>query len=284
MIRLGHIEYSNCIPVHARLLEPDAPAWLQVCWGVPSELNRALAEGAIDVAPCSSIEYARHADEYRLLPDFTIASRGAVQSILFETRVPIAALDGALVALPTASATSVVLLRILLARHWGVAPHFRAFDQAHEDPLASGAQAALWIGDVALRRPVPAAHHRHDLGSEWQTWTGLPFAFAVWQVRRELDAADVQRLRAELHASRAWFLAHEAELAHRYASGFGLSSERLRHYWSSLVYDLDADVRRGLLRFLAEAAALAEAPPVAGLAFASGASGVQGTRPELDRA
>ncbi|HSJ14178.1 MAG TPA: menaquinone biosynthesis protein [Longimicrobiales bacterium] len=271
MVRLGHIEYSNCIPVHARLLEPGAPAWLEVRTGVPSELNGALARGEIDVAPCSSIEYARHAAVYRLLPEFAIASHGAVQSIRFETRVPVEALAGALIALPTASATSVVLLRILLAHHWGVPARFCSFDQAREDPFAADVRGALWIGDFALRRCVPDAHHVYDLGAEWLAWSGLPFAFAVWQVRRELAPADVQRLRVQLRDSRSWFLQHEAELAARYATRFGITAERLRQYWSSLVYDLDDEVRRGLLRFLSEAAALGEAPPVAALAFVSDA-------------
>ena len=53
--------------------------------------------------------------------------------------------------MPTASATSVVLLKVLLRLRWGVRPRFRWFDQAAEDPFAAGADAALFIGDVALR-------------------------------------------------------------------------------------------------------------------------------------
>lgn len=259
MIRLGHIDYSNCVPVHARLLADGAPADLQVRRGVPTELNRALAAGEIDAAPCSSIEYARHAADYRVLP-FAIASRGAVQSILFESRRPPAQLDGARVALPTASATSVVLLRILLERHWGVRPRFTSFEQAGEDPFAAGADAALWIGDVALRRSPAPAHEVHDLGQVWLDWSGLPFAFALWQVRRELSPADTARLEALLLDSRQWFLQRQPELAERYAPRFGLDAERLLRYWGSLVYQLDDDVERGLLHFLALAAELGEAP------------------------
>lgn len=261
MIRLGHIDYSNCVPVHALLIADDAPADVRVRYGVPTDLNRALAAGEIDAAPCSSIEYARHAADYRLLP-FTIASRGAVQSILFESRRPPADLDGGTVALPTASATSIVLLRILLERHWGVRARFRAFDQAGEDPFAAGADAALWIGDVALRRVPGPGHALHDLGQVWLEWSGLPFAFALWQVRRELPPADLDRLARLLHASRAWFLEREAELAARYAPRFALPPDRLRNYWSSLVYDLEPDVLQGLTRFLQLAAELGEAPPI----------------------
>lgn len=264
MIRLGHIDFSNCVPVHARLLGDEAPADVQVVRGVPTDLNRALAAGEIDAAPCSSIEYARHADAYRVLP-FAIASRGAVQSILFESRLAPERLADAVVALPTASATSVVLLRILLARHWGVPPRFRAFEQLSEDPFEQGADAALWIGDVALRRVPRAGHVVHDLGEVWLRWSGLPFAFALWQVRRDLPPASLDRLHALLDDSRAWFRSREPRLAAEYAPRFGLTPERLLRYWDSLVYELSDDVEQGLRRFLDLAAEFGEAPPLATL-------------------
>src|SRR5690606_3269823 len=99
MIRLGHIEYSNCVPVHALLLERGAEG-VELVRDIPSRLNAALARGDIDVAPCSSIEYARHADEYSILPGHAIGSAGAVQSILLESRMPLAALDGEHIAVP----------------------------------------------------------------------------------------------------------------------------------------------------------------------------------------
>lgn len=264
MIRLGHIDYSNCIPVHARLLAPDPPPDLTVVRGVPTELNHALATGRIDAAPCSSIEYARHAADYQLLP-LTIASRGAVQSILLESDRSPNELGGCTVALPTASATAVVLLRILLERRWRVQPRYIRFEQLDMDPFAAGAEAALWIGDVALRRVPGAGRRLLDLGEEWWAWTGLPFAFALWQVRKDLPAPALQRLNALLAASRAWFHQRPAELAVHYAPVFGLPPERLLRYWDSLEYDLTDDVRAGLLHFLRLAAELGEAPALAEL-------------------
>ena len=126
-LRLGHIVYSNCFPVHARLLDVGAPGWIDIVQGVPSHLNTLLERGEIDVAPCSSIEFARNADRYRVLPDLVIGARGPVRSIVFAATRPPEELDGALVAMPTASATSVVLLKVLLRLRWGVQPRFRWF-------------------------------------------------------------------------------------------------------------------------------------------------------------
>lgn len=264
MIRLGNIIYSNCYPVHARLLEERGAADIVLVDGTPAELNRALATDAIDVAPCSSIEFARHVERYRVLPGPAIVSDGPVQSILLETTVAPEALEGRTVAVPSASATSVVLLRILLETRLGVRARFRWFDQAGgADPVAEEAAAALRIGDVALRRETPAGREVIDLGQEWAVWTGLPFVFAIWQTRLGPGRdAELARLAATLDGSLAWFGERIDELATRRAADFGISAERLSSYWQSLRYRLDERATRGLLHFYGLAAALGEAPPV----------------------
>ena len=58
MLRLGHIVYSNCFPVHAAILTKKMRFPFRIVEGSPTELNRFLVEGKIDVSPSSSIEYA----------------------------------------------------------------------------------------------------------------------------------------------------------------------------------------------------------------------------------
>jgi chorismate dehydratase len=262
MIRLGHIDYSNCVPVHALLLDTPQPG-IELIRDVPSALNRALAAGAIDAAPCSSIEYARHAADYRILPAHAIGSAGAVQSILLESTVPLRQLGGRRVAVPTASATSVVLLRAILELRLGIRPEYSWFEQAAgPDPLTEGAAAALRIGDIALNRVVQPGRSVHDLGAEWFDWTALPFPFAVWQVRRDLDGAEMRRLISLLRTSHAYYLNDTTRVAHEHAASFGLTPARLLAYWRSLRFELDAPMQRGLLRFYRLAADLGEAPAV----------------------
>ena len=151
MIRLGHIEYSNCFPVHALLLEAAQPG-IEIVSGIPSALNRALAAREIDVAPSSSIEYARSSGRYRLLREFVIGSDGAVGSILFETTEAIADLDDRVVAVPTASATSVVLLKILLQQRHGIMPRYQWFQQEQD---ASGLRLDVAAVDLHDARTGP---------------------------------------------------------------------------------------------------------------------------------
>lgn len=270
MMRLGHIEYSNCMPVDARLVLEPAPEGVSVVTAIPSRLNAALAAGDIDVAPCSSIELARHDGEYRVLPDLVIGSDGPVHSIILETARSIAELDGADIAVPTASATSVVLLRILLERRYRVRARLVWHDQSdEEDPIAAGAAAVLRIGDVALNRALPPGRQAFDLGMLWTEWTRLPFAFAVWQVRAAVDGTpELARLHRLLVESRSWFDHHSVRIAREQASHFGLPAERLHAYWRSLRYQLDPRMQQGLLHFYALAAELGEVVPVSSLAWA----------------
>src|SRR5881398_2272135 len=79
--------------------------------GVPTALNEQLVAGEIDVAPISSIHYARHADSLRLLPRLCVSSEGAVESIQLISKTPPEQIRT--VAVTPESATSVVLTKVL---------------------------------------------------------------------------------------------------------------------------------------------------------------------------
>ena len=160
MIRLGRISYLNMAPVFYGL-EAD----VEEVPGVPTELSRMLLDGDIDVAPIPSIEYARNADRLRILPRVCVSSEGAVDSIQLVARIPFGQIRS--VAVTYESATSVVLIRILLPK-------------AELVPLGIEADATLLIGDAALRSAFEDPTPHYDLGRLWLERTGLPMVFAVW--------------------------------------------------------------------------------------------------------
>jgi chorismate dehydratase len=154
-----------------------------------------------------------------------------------------------------------VLLRILLERMHDVKPAYLWYRQAADaDPTEKGASAALRIGDIALTRTTAPQRYVYDLGAEWYRWTQLPFAFAMWQVRRDVKRTALLYLADLLRQSRAWFTTNAAQLATRYAPQFGVSPARLLDYWNSLQFELDEPMQRGLLEFYRMAAEIGEAP------------------------
>jgi len=255
MLSLGHIIFSNCFPPHAGIVTGKTAFPFRLVEGIPSELNRLLHDGLIDVSPSSSIEFARNRDRYMILPGLSITSRKRVQSIILQSRVPITELGNKTVALTTASATSVVLLKVLLALRYNVHPNFIHFAQGMEDPFGH-VDAALFIGDLAMKLKGSEGHpYLYDLGALWHEFTGLPFVFAFWQVNynKAIDN-DLCTLYTILMESKSYGLSHISELAMAHTQRFGIPAEVLVDYWTSFSYDFGAEEQKGLLAFYRYAA------------------------------
>jgi chorismate dehydratase len=246
VIRLGRISYVNMAPVFYRLEFP-----VEEIPGVPTDLNRALLAGECDVAPISSIEWARHADRLRILPRLCVSSEGAVDSIQLVSRAPLAQVRT--IAVTPESATSTVLTKVLLP-------------QAEHVPLGEEADAKLLIGDAALKSAFEDPTPHHDLGRLWLERTGLPMVFAVWAAPEEANGglidledalvASVRRARAEPEQ-----LAYESSDRYGYPPGF------LARYFEKLRYRFGPRERAGLLTFLELACDVGELDRVPELRF-----------------
>ncbi|OGW46596.1 MAG: hypothetical protein A2078_11420 [Nitrospirae bacterium GWC2_57_9] len=271
MLKLGHIIYSNCYPPHAAIVTGKIPFPFKVIEGIPSELNRLLRDGAIDVSPSSSIAFAMNTGRYLLLPGLSITSRKEVRSIILQSRMPIEELEGKTVGLTSASATSVVLLKILFKLRYRLNPVYTPFDQGVNDPFGK-ADAMLFIGDHALKAEATREYpYLYDLGLLWNEFTGLPFVFALWQVnyKKNIDK-DLAVLYDIIAESKRYGLSRIPELAQASADQFGLPVGLLIDYWNAFSYELTEYEKRGLLTFYSYAAEIGAADPVRELRFWEG--------------
>lgn len=260
MTRVGRIPYVNCYPVYGAIDRGIVGLDATLVDGVPSALNRRMAEGTLDVSVVSAVEYARDADRYLLLPDLAISCDGPVRSVLLFSDVPAESLGGRRVIVSKSSMTSVALLELLFEHVWRARPEFVAGDAEVADLQAfergTGRPARLVIGDAALLlgsgdAPDAPERYRHvyDLGEEWKRWTGQPFVFAVWVARRETPVAEALRVHASLIESRDWGVAHRAELARQAHDATGVSLAACDEYLSGLDYRLSYPHLAGLTEF-----------------------------------
>jgi chorismate dehydratase len=229
VIRLGRISYVNMAPVFYRL-----DARVQEVQGVPTELNRWLLGGELDVAPISSIEYARNADRLRLLPRLCVGSEGAVDSIQLVSRKPLEQVRT--VAVTPESATSVVLTKVLLP-------------EATHVPLGEESDAKLLIGDAALKSAFEDPTPHYDLGRLWLERTGLPMVFAVWACPEPLPPG-LAELEDALVASVRLARAEPERLAHEASERYGYPAGFLARYFEKLRYRFGPRERAGLMTFL----------------------------------
>lgn len=184
-LRIGRIDYTNVWPVVHHFDPAELPFPAEQVSALPSALNRMLQDGRIDLSSVSSFAYGQSADSYYLLPHLSVSALGRVRSILLVLKSPLERVKYGTIALTTASATSVNLLKIIMNKFYGGNP-----DYVDADPdlsvMLERADAALLIGDHAIRASwMNHGYQVLDLGEIWHLWTGCWMTFALWGVRRE---------------------------------------------------------------------------------------------------
>ena len=276
-MRVGRIPYINCYPVYGAIDRGVVPLNGELVDGVPTELNRQMAAGTLDVSVISAVEYARDAKRYLLLPDLSICSDGPVRSVVLFSKRPASELHGRRVLVSRSSMTSVALLELLFNDVWDAKPAFVPSDAELADVARFGDEehdARLVIGDAALhlwsrlRSPesVVGDHtlgqyrFAYDLGSEWKAWTGLPFVFAVWVAQRTAAVDRALAIHAGLIASRDWGLQHLDALAAQAAVATGVLKPVCAEYLSGLDYGLSYQHLAGLTEFFRRLVAAGKVP------------------------
>ena len=251
-LKVGRINYVNTVPCFHHLTRAGFAG--EIIAGTPVELNRLLAAGKLDLSPSSSFEYALHWRDYLLLPGHSISSCGPVQSVLLFSRLPLEAVAGEEIFLTGESATSINLMKVLLHEFMGAGViDCRVPEEPVEDLVSAGASALL-IGDRALRmaRAVPKEMQVYDLGALWQRFTGLPFVFGLWIVRKSayLDRrGDILDFRRQLDQALQLAFADLEVLASAAPPDSPLAPAELVEYWRTVSYQLTPAHLDGLKKF-----------------------------------
>lgn len=254
-MRIGRIPYINCYPVYGAIDRGVVRLDAELVDGVPTDLNRRMSAGDLDISVVSAVEYARDSQRYLLLPDLAISCDGPVRSVMLFSKRPAGELSGRSLIVSKSSMTSVALLELLFENVWRAKPRFVAGDAEIRDVVEANdgaADARLVIGDAAL---VLASNQRerypyvYDLGQMWKEWTGQPFVFAVWVAQRSASVKEALIAHAGLIASRDWGLQHLSELAEQAHKATGVSLAICAKYLSGLDYGLSYPHLAGLTEF-----------------------------------
>ena len=249
ILRIGGLDGLNAAPLQWGLGK-DSASGVELTLRSPVASAAALAAGEAHVALIPTVELARQPG-LQVVPGLCVAARRRVRSVVLITR------DGPeklrRVSVDETSCTSVILLRLLLARRFGVRPVMEPC-VAHVETMMARSDGALLIADAALRAPT-SGWQVHDLAELWASWTGLPFVFAVWAARPGTDMARVEIL---LRGARADGLRHLPQLVARHATRHGNpGGPALTAYLGELLhYSLGPEEVLSMRRFFGEAHAL----------------------------
>jgi chorismate dehydratase len=268
-LRISAISFLNTVPLMWDFEHGTAGPQFDISYTVPSECAAQLRAGTADIGIIPAAAYASISD-LAILPGVAIAARRPVRSILLVSKVSLDQIRT--IALDTSSLTSVALTKVLFDRWLGGHMTFTSMAPDVESMLA-GNDACMVIGDSALRVDR-YKYLTFDLAEEWIRFTGKPFVFAFWAVRRAaLERAPVD-LAAVFRTSRDHGVESEsiAEISRQWAPRVGLSEGEVRSYLTENIhYQLDPGCLEGLQLFYRYAAECGALPPAPALQFVEAA-------------
>jgi chorismate dehydratase len=289
-LRISAISYLNTAPLMWDFEHGEAGRDFDISYTLPSACARSLDAGSADIGIIPAAAYPQ-IPGLMVLPGVAIASRRPVRSILLVSRVPVDKIRT--VALDTSSMTSVALTKILFEKWLGGGRTFTSVAPDVEKMLAEH-DAALVIGDPALQIDR-SRYLTLDLAEEWIRYTGKPFVFAFWAIRRDAVQEEVLRgdSRPRLSASRSDAHLQSQDLAavfqqsrdhglepasldrisRDWAARLGLSEDDVRSYLTeNIYYHLDAPCLEGLQLFYHYAAEIGALPSAPELCFLNAAN------------
>ncbi len=264
-LRISAISFLNTAPLMWDFEngEPAARSHqdFEVGYTIPSHCAQQLKTGSADIGIIPVAAYTEIPDLV-IVPDVAIAAKNKVRSILLVSKTPLEKIRS--VATDDSSRTSAALVEIYLRKFVGTDPGFSRQKPSLKEML-QWHDAALLIGDPALQARTEG-YYVYDLAEEWRRWTGRPFVFAFWAVRK----AALEGRSAELNIARVFQqsrdhgLKHIPEIAAAWAPKLGLAAQVISDYLTENVdYSLDQENLEGLrlfFRYGAESGVFSSAP------------------------
>jgi chorismate dehydratase len=242
-LRISLVHFLNAAPLGWSFAHGPNQNQFQVLPASPAKCADQLAVGEADIGLIPSIEYQRIAG-LRVIPGVSIAAINEVRSVLLVR--PKGTSNIRSVALDTSSRTSVCLLKLLLQQRMGILPEYVPHEPDVGKMLRS-CDAALIIGDEALRCS-PDALEMVDLAAAWKEWQGLPFVFAFWGCREEVQGTP--GIAGIFQQARDWGVSRIEEIAVAYAKILNLPAPFLERYLrQNLDHRMGSEHIQGLHRF-----------------------------------
>jgi chorismate dehydratase len=268
-LRISAISFLNTAPLmwnfeHGATAE-QLRQHFSITYTVPAQCAEELKMGVADIGIIPAATYTT-IPGLTIIPDIAIASKNAVRSILLVSKVPAERIRD--VATDDSSRTSAALVEVFLRKFVGVNPGFRR-QKANLGEMLQWHDAALLIGDPALQAKTEG-YYVYDLAEQWRRWTGRPFVFAFWAVRKAaLNSLTYKVNLAQVFLqSRDTGLKNIPEIAKEWSPRLQLSEPLIDSYLKENIdYTLDGENLEGLRLFYQYAAALKVLPKASELDF-----------------
>lgn len=261
-MKIGQSHFKNTDFIYYPINKGQVPSGgIEYVRAHPPALGRMLKAGEVDIAPTSSIIYAKNFRDFLILPGFSLSAFGRTGSILLFSDLLNSKehfwdeLEGKTVAVPGTSESSSALLEIILKMK-GTRAKIIYHKEPHLDKMLTKADSALLIGDDALKADFDGRKVICDLGAEWKELTGQKMVYALWVIRKEAaekNPRGVSIFHDKLSRSRKKAMENIKTISAELAGDIGVTEKFMKSHLETLDFGLGSDVIDGLNEYFGKA-------------------------------
>ncbi len=228
MIALGSVSYLNAQP----LLRGISCELIKT---TPANLLSLFEFGKVDAALLSLYDILQR-PQLKTVDNIAIGCRGPVYSVILAYEGPLEKITR--ICLDPASHTSNQLIKIIFKKFYQLDAEF--IEKIDENDASVG---RLLIGDRAIAFRKRATCSILDLGEEWYRFTGLPFVFARWALKK--DHPHQREITQLLHEAKERGLRERETIA----AACPDPTLALRYFTEYIRYDCGVEEARGIELF-----------------------------------
>jgi chorismate dehydratase len=256
--RIAAVSYINTLPFLHGLQHPEVRELIDVTLAHPARCAELLQKGEVDIALCP-VGALTSMDRYHVITDYCIGCDGPVRTVSIYSDKPLSELTH--IVLSPESRTSNLLVQIINKEYWRhpiifsststITSEGRTHRSAATSPVSSistisstssSSVGFLFIGDICFAKEKEFAF-RTDLGQAWKEWTGLPFAFACWVSRKNIDEDVVQQINTAFESG--------IQDIDKLTFPGGVDSEVMREYLKkNISYEFDTGKKEAMEKYL----------------------------------
>lgn len=231
-VKIACVEYNNTLPfLYGLKYILNTEVRFDLHLAPPSKCIDLYRENRVDIAlvPIGGLTTLK--DNYHIMQHICIGCNGAVDTVAILSQTPIHTITS--LYLDPHSNTSNLLAKVLCQNYWNIEPQYHLGDTDYTQ------SSILAIGDKVLDLESNYAY-KYDLGAVWKEYSGLPFVFAVWIVRKSIPQCIASKIEQSfvdaLRYPEKWI-----------PSDVQIEKDRLHHYLTeNIVYRFDNSMREGL--------------------------------------
>jgi len=182
LVKVSAVRYINTYPFILGLKDSNVLSMMELEVCHPSECANRLINGTTDVGLVPVAALSRM-DEFHVISNFCLGTNTEVKTVLVVSNTPID--ECKRIYLDFRSRSSNTASRIIAEKFWKRQYEWVVTGEDFDALTIAKGEAAVIIGDQCFRK-ADRFRYKRDIGTEWNSFTGLPFVFACWASSKKL--------------------------------------------------------------------------------------------------